>query len=546
MGMFDSFLLPASDPTNPNANISTPADITRKRALADALVKGGADYSPIASKWQGAARLAQGLIGGYQEGQADRESAAGQKSAREDMASLLQGLGPSTVAPAAPMGSPMPPQAAPPAPGAPPLPPDVASPPVAGRGASPSEADAYAAANPAKFANPAGGEPLDAPPQAVGQGGQIAGPAPYGYGAATTGANRPDPPLAPPVAAPAAPPPSAAAAPATAARSQVDPKALMAVLSNPYSTPAAQQIAQTLLTAQLKPKDALEIERQLDAAGITDPKERQKYILGSIKGATDSDKVKVLGKDGELYKIGEDGKPVILHKNETPHDANISDETADFMADRAIAGDTKWAVGMGRGAQGAENLLKVNERIAQKAKDQGVDAKGILNNVAQQAGLVSATRALGTKETHFGVAEKAMEESIPIARAASAEVPRTQWKMLTQLIQTGQTQINDPKLKKFLIATDTAAKDYARTINPTGALRESDIEYARKIISTADSSEAYNAALDQLQVEAGVMHRAIQRQKGELQGKPGGASMPVPVPGGTGNKTSSGVTWSVE
>lgn len=248
----------------------------------------------------------------------------------------------------------------------------------------------------------------------------------------------------------------------------------------------------------------------------------------------DKNEVKVLGKDGELYKLDASGNPVILHKNAPKEgEATVDDKTRDLLANRILQGDTKALVGLGRGAQGAANILSVQQRAAEIAAEKGIDAKGIINNSAQNAGLVSSARALGTKETHFGVAEKAMEESLPIARQASDQVDRTQFKTLTKLIQTGQTEINDPKLKKFLIATDTAAKDYARTINPTGALRESDIEYARKILSTADSKEAYNAGLDQLQIEASVMHRAIQRQKGELAGRPteaphiaGGAKAP--------------------
>src|SRR5262249_2461376 len=147
----------------------------------------------------------------------------------------------------------------------------------------------------------------------------------------------------------------------------------------------------------------------------------------------------------------------------------------------------------------------------------GIDAKQMLRNVAEQAMNVSGARALGTKEVHFGVAEKAMEESLPIALEASKKVPRTQWKALTELIQRGQTQINDPNLKQFLIAPHTAAKDYAPTINPQGVLRESDIAYARKILSTEDSEQAYEAALKQLKIEAGVTQRAIARQKEEIR-----------------------------
>lgn len=196
--------------------------------------------------------------------------------------------------------------------------------------------------------------------------------------------------------------------------------------------------------------------------------------------------------------------------------ANIPDEAARMIAERYISGDSKAMTNLGRGAQGAANILKIQQKVAEIAKERGIDADQMLRNIAVQANRVSGARALGTKDIHFGVAEKAMEESLPIALDASEKVPRTQWKGLTELIQKGQTQANDPDLKRFLIATDTAAKDYARTINPQGVLRESDIAYARKILSTADSKEAYKAALEQLKIEAGVTKRALDRQKQEM------------------------------
>jgi hypothetical protein len=210
-----------------------------------------------------------------------------------------------------------------------------------------------------------------------------------------------------------------------------------------------------------------------------------------------------------------------IFTNKPQSDTALDEDTTDLLARRTLQGDTRALIGLGRGAQGGENILKIQKRVAELAKAEGIDATDILNNVAVQAGRTAEARTLGTKSAHFGTAEKAMEESLPIALEASKNVPRTQWRAMTELIQKGQTQINDPQLKKFLIATDTAAKDYARTINPSGQTRESDIAYARKLISTADSPEAYEAALSQLKVEAGVTKRAIQRQKDELrsQGK---------------------------
>lgn len=234
----------------------------------------------------------------------------------------------------------------------------------------------------------------------------------------------------------------------------------------------------------------------------------------------------VLGRGGEVVKNNPDGSITVLHKNQEEGGEPLTDDAIDFAAKRAIAADPKALTNLGRGQQGRADLAKINNRIGEMMRGDPNGAKTIMDNAAKQAGLVSSSRALGTKETHFGVAEKAMEESIPVAQAASDALPRSDWVHFNKLVQGGQTEHSNPLLRRALIATDTAAKDYARTINPTGALRESDIEYARKIISVADGPEAYRAALDQLRIEAGVMHRAIQRQKKELHG---GASAPEAV-----------------
>lgn len=250
------------------------------------------------------------------------------------------------------------------------------------------------------------------------------------------------------------------------------------------------------------------------------PEGRSYALTGSFPDSyTNPNKVSVLGKGGELYRIGPDGQPLVVHKNTEATEPTIDDDTADLLARRTLQGDTRALVGLGRGAQGPGNILKVQQRVAQIAKEQGIDATDILNNIAVQAGRTSEARTLGSKSANFGVAEKSMEESLPIALAASKKVARTAFPAVNRLIQAGETNVGDPTLKQFLIATDTAAKDYARTINPSGQTREQDIAYARKLLSTADSPEAYEAALTQLQVEAGVTKRAIQRQKDEMQSR---------------------------
>ena len=229
---------------------------------------------------------------------------------------------------------------------------------------------------------------------------------------------------------------------------------------------------------------------------------------------TDPNLPKVLSPGSSVVRPGS-GEVIVDNATK----ASLDDDTADLLARRTLQGDTRALVGLGRGAQGAENLVKVQKRAAEIAKENGIEAPDILNNAAVQAGRMSESRTLGTKSANFGVAEKAMEESLPIALEASKNVSRTAFPVVNQLVLAGRTNVGDPAVKKFLIATDTAAKDYARTINPNGATRESDIAYARKILSTADGPEAYAAALQQLKTEAGVTKRAILRQKEEVQSR---------------------------
>jgi len=83
----------------------TPEDIAAQRKMAQALFMQGADYSPVQSPWQGAARMAQGLLGGYQSGEINRASAANSA----ESAALLQSMfgGGANTPVVAPMATPM-------------------------------------------------------------------------------------------------------------------------------------------------------------------------------------------------------------------------------------------------------------------------------------------------------------------------------------------------------------------------------------------------------------------------------------------------------
>ena len=85
----------------------TPEAIAAQRKVAQAMMARGADYSPVQSAWQGAARAAEGLLGGWQAGQADaatRENVSYNKDYIANLPNMLAAPGAPAVAtaPAAP------------------------------------------------------------------------------------------------------------------------------------------------------------------------------------------------------------------------------------------------------------------------------------------------------------------------------------------------------------------------------------------------------------------------------------------------------------
>jgi hypothetical protein len=88
--MFD-FSLPASDPSNPNNFVMTPEQRSIRLAAALRQQQAGSDTSPIRSPWQGAARLAQALMGGLDQGQLQSDQNQGAASNQSALVAALNG-----------------------------------------------------------------------------------------------------------------------------------------------------------------------------------------------------------------------------------------------------------------------------------------------------------------------------------------------------------------------------------------------------------------------------------------------------------------------
>ena len=572
----------AADPMSGETDLSTPQAVDRRRMLAAMLMREGTNSSPIRSPWQGAARLANALLGTYENVQADRAERAGKEAFSKEFGSLLSGGGQT------PQATPMtnaPDPSQPPAPASSSFMPMFAqagtrygiSPQFLSRTAQiesgmnpnahnasgadglmqfvPSTAKQYGLANPrdpnasidaaARLASDnkrvlvasLGRDPSDAElylAHQQGAGGAsklLANPnAPaasiVGKQAVVQNGGRPDMTAGEfagmwlnkfggAQSRPEQPTQVAQAQP------QIDTQKLMQAMQSPWASPAQQQIAGAILRREM-------------SRGQSDPAVVGNRIVdkntGKVMYEAPAKEPEAPSSVQEYEYAKKQGFAGSFQEWKNPKKGvELSDEDAAFMADRVIAGDTSVMVGLGRGAQGAENIAKVQGLVRQKAKAAGVDPNDILANRANVQGMNAEQRTFGTQTARMASASTEAEGALKLGMEASAGVPRGNWVPVNKAIQAYQAGKSDPALAKFAAANLTIINTYARAINPNGVAHQSDKEHAEQLLSTAQGPDAYNAVLTQLQREIDLAHQAPTRAKQMLEDIRKGKD---PAPGG--------------
>jgi hypothetical protein len=235
-------------------------------------------------------------------------------------------------------------------------------------------------------------------------------------------------------------------------------------------------------------------------------------------------------------KITEGGDPVMQNgqgqfMNATTHeimgpgtkiiDAKINPIPEQDVQSRAYQlglGDMKSAYS-GFGYGDSLNKQRVRTAALKQLTDNGMtvqEASEYLSNQEQEwhargMGLGAEARTAATREANLKMILRAADAAVPAALDASKDVWRTGFVPLNHFIQSAMTNTGSPQEIKFGMANLQLAEHWARAMNPTGQMRESDRDLALKYLNTAQNPEAYQAAVKQLQVQ-------IQREQNAVAG----------------------------
>lgn len=192
---------------------------------------------------------------------------------------------------------------------------------------------------------------------------------------------------------------------------------------------------------------------------------------------------------------------------------------------------------MGRGVQGEAEARAIRARAAQIEIDSGGDPSQWPGKwqefKAKGVGLSQGERVRANREENLNLILKAADAAIPAALEASKALPRSDYVPLNKLIQKGEIMSSDPRLVEFGMANLQLAEHWARAMNPTGVMRESDRDKALHFLDTAYGNNTYERAVHQLE-------KQITRERDAVSG--GGTILKggkAPEPGETGSESGS-------
>lgn len=125
-------------------------------------------------------------------------------------------------------------------------------------------------------------------------------------------------------------------------------------------------------------------------------------------------------------------------------------------------------------------------------------------------------------------AENELTQSIPLALESSGKVSRASFVPFNKLTQMADTSISDPALVDLKIKTQSVLNAYDMLASRSGT----DVgkrEETKKLLSTAQSPEAYETALKAMAQEAQVAHKAGDISMGRTPGASSSGNGPVKV-----------------
>lgn len=195
----------------------------------------------------------------------------------------------------------------------------------------------------------------------------------------------------------------------------------------------------------------------------------------------------------------------------------LDDDTLHFMAKQYWAGDKSVMQNLGRGAQGAGNVVKLRQFIAEEGKARGKSPADLAAAVAEFEGLKAAERTAGVRGANVDMAVTEADNMATLVMKTSRAFPRGEFADVNRALKNFNDRTGSTESRNFGAAVNSFINAYARAVNPSGSPTVADKEHAREVLSTADSQEQVESLMSTLKLEMEAAQKSPRQVKDRLR-----------------------------
>lgn len=196
--------------------------------------------------------------------------------------------------------------------------------------------------------------------------------------------------------------------------------------------------------------------------------------------------------------------------------AVIDPATIRQMAMQARQGDTSVFQNLGRGVQGAQNIVALRQAIFDPALGPMTGEQMAQMN-ANFKGVQAEQRAVGSRVGNAAVGASEVPKMAQISDDAYSKLSRTELVPFNKLKQMVESGTSSPAQAAAYAADQSVVNAFARAISPTGVGTDAARAKGEKMLNTAMGPEAHRAVLNQLITETNAIKSGAQAAMGAGQ-----------------------------
>ena len=195
----------------------------------------------------------------------------------------------------------------------------------------------------------------------------------------------------------------------------------------------------------------------------------------------------------------------------------MTDEDAMFAAKQYLAGDKSVLMNLGRGAQGAENVLKIKHFITQLSTEKGLSPADVAANIAEFNGTVAAFRTLGTRTANLGVSINEMRTFVPMVIETSKKIKRTDYPTINAVILAAEQGTGSTEVVQYSDAIQALQNAYTLVMSRSGVPSDFARKRAIEVLQREWSQGQIEAGVEILIREADAASEAVKQTGQELR-----------------------------